>query len=127
MRSVYAILKKAGTKMLVEHVEENQNAWFMTSAILMVWWTNSPWPTLLQSKWQGSTWVLCKHDWENNQISKCVCFISQVDNIQEAVKTLLDKGVKVLNPEPKIGAHGKPVVFLNPKDCSGVLIELEEA
>ncbi|XP_071795080.1 ethylmalonyl-CoA/methylmalonyl-CoA epimerase-like [Asterias amurensis] len=51
----------------------------------------------------------------------------EVDNIQEAVKTLLDKGVKVLNPVPKIGAHGKPVVFLNPKDCSGVLVELEEA
>jgi methylmalonyl-CoA/ethylmalonyl-CoA epimerase len=29
--------------------------------------------------------------------------------------------------EPKIGAHGKPVVFLHPKDCNGVLVELEES
>ena len=29
--------------------------------------------------------------------------------------------------EPKIGAHGKPVVFLHPADCNGVLTELEEA
>ena len=28
--------------------------------------------------------------------------------------------------KPKIGAHGKPVVFLHPKDCNGSLIELEE-
>ena len=28
--------------------------------------------------------------------------------------------------KPKIGAHGKPVVFLHPKDCNGTLIELEE-
>ena len=27
----------------------------------------------------------------------------------------------------QIGAHGKPVVFLHPKDCNGVLVELEEA
>lgn len=27
---------------------------------------------------------------------------------------------------PQIGAHGKPVVFLHPKDCDGVLVELEE-
>ena len=35
-------------------------------------------------------------------------------------------GIRVLNPQPKIGAHGKPVVFLHPKDCGGVLTELEE-
>jgi len=28
--------------------------------------------------------------------------------------------------EPKIGAHGKPVIFLHPKDFNGTLIELEE-
>ena len=37
-----------------------------------------------------------------------------------------EKGVKVLNREPKIGAHGKPVVFLHPKSMNGVLLELEE-
>jgi len=34
---------------------------------------------------------------------------------------------RVLNPEPKIGAHGNPVVFLHPKDNDGVLLELEQA
>ena len=34
---------------------------------------------------------------------------------------------RLLNKEPKIGAHGKPVVFLHPADCNGVLTELEEA
>jgi methylmalonyl-CoA/ethylmalonyl-CoA epimerase len=33
---------------------------------------------------------------------------------------------QVLDPEPKIGAHGKPVVFLHPKDLNGVLVELEQ-
>ncbi|XP_038076900.1 methylmalonyl-CoA epimerase, mitochondrial-like [Patiria miniata] len=51
----------------------------------------------------------------------------EVDNITEAMKTLQEKKVKVLDPEPKIGAHGKQVVFLHPKDCGGVLVELEEA
>jgi methylmalonyl-CoA/ethylmalonyl-CoA epimerase len=32
------------------------------------------------------------------------------------------KGIRVLDKEPKIGAHGKPVVFLHPKDCGGVLV-----
>ncbi|XP_066272642.1 ethylmalonyl-CoA/methylmalonyl-CoA epimerase-like isoform X2 [Branchiostoma lanceolatum] len=51
----------------------------------------------------------------------------EVDNITEAVKQLTSSEVRALNPEPKIGAHGKPVVFLHPKDCNGVLLELEEA
>ncbi|MDT4870820.1 methylmalonyl-CoA epimerase [compost metagenome] len=37
------------------------------------------------------------------------------------------EGARVLgNGEPKIGAHGKPVLFLHPKDFNGTLIELEE-
>jgi len=51
----------------------------------------------------------------------------EVDDINAAVKQMQAKGVKVLDPEPKIGAHGKPVVFLHPKDMNGVLIELEQA
>jgi len=31
------------------------------------------------------------------------------------------------NGEPKIGAHGKPVLFLHPKDFCGTLVELEQA
>ena len=33
---------------------------------------------------------------------------------------------RLLDPTPKIGAHGHPVVFMHPKDMAGVLIELEE-
>jgi methylmalonyl-CoA/ethylmalonyl-CoA epimerase len=36
-------------------------------------------------------------------------------------------GLRVLGDgRPKIGAHGKPVLFLNPEDCAGTLIELEQ-
>lgn len=50
----------------------------------------------------------------------------EVDDIKSAVEKLISSGVKVLNKEPKIGAHGKPVVFLHPKSMNGVLLELEE-
>ncbi|CAH1761860.1 1744_t:CDS:2 [Entrophospora sp. SA101] len=50
----------------------------------------------------------------------------EVNNVTEAVKELTEKGVRALDPEPKIGAHGNPVIFLHPKDCGGVLVELEE-
>ncbi|KAI3659595.1 hypothetical protein MP638_002043 [Amoeboaphelidium occidentale] len=49
----------------------------------------------------------------------------EVDNVHAALKDLTSKGIRSLDKEPKIGAHGKPVVFLHPKDCGGVLIELE--
>eukprot|EP00127_Corallochytrium_limacisporum_P001687 Clim_evm24s77 gene=Clim_evmTU24s77 len=50
----------------------------------------------------------------------------EVDDIHKAVDAVT-KNIRALNKEPKIGAHGKPVVFLHPKDCNGVLVELEEA
>lgn len=50
----------------------------------------------------------------------------EVDNIENAVADLKEKKVRLLSDKPKIGAHGKPVIFLHPKDCGGVLIELEE-
>lgn len=50
----------------------------------------------------------------------------EVDDIHSAVKTVADKGIKVIDPVPKIGAHGKPVVFLHPKSLNGVLVELEQ-
>ena len=52
-----------------------------------------------------------------------VCF--EVEDIFAAVKTLEEKGATVLNT-PRIGAHGTLVVFIHPKDFSGVLIELME-
>ncbi len=55
-----------------------------------------------------------------------LCF--EVDDIHAARDRLKKQGVRVLGDgEPKIGAHGKPVLFLHPKDFCGVLIELEQA
>ena len=52
----------------------------------------------------------------------------EVDDIATAVADLAAKGARVLGDgRPRIGAHGKPVVFLHPKDFLGTLIELEEA
>ena len=54
-----------------------------------------------------------------------ICY--EVNNIKLASKKLEAVGAKILGDgQPKIGAHGKPVIFLNPKDFSGTLIELEE-
>jgi methylmalonyl-CoA/ethylmalonyl-CoA epimerase len=51
----------------------------------------------------------------------------EVEDILAARDRLLVKGARVLGSrEPKIGAHGKPVIFLHPKDFNGVLIELEQ-
>ena len=50
----------------------------------------------------------------------------EVADVTAAIAELKAKGIRVLSEEPKIGAHNKPVVFLHPKDCGGVLVELEE-
>uniref|UniRef100_A0AC34QL86 VOC domain-containing protein n=1 Tax=Panagrolaimus sp. JU765 TaxID=591449 RepID=A0AC34QL86_9BILA len=50
----------------------------------------------------------------------------EVKNIDEAIKKVKELGVRTLGDKPKIGAHGKPVIFLHPKDCLGVLTELEQ-
>lgn len=49
----------------------------------------------------------------------------EVADINAARAALVAGGARVLG-EPKIGAHGKPVLFLHPKDFTGTLIELEE-
>jgi len=52
----------------------------------------------------------------------------EVSDIIAARDHLKAEGARILgNGEPKIGAHGKPVLFLHPKDFNGTLIELEEA
>jgi methylmalonyl-CoA/ethylmalonyl-CoA epimerase len=52
----------------------------------------------------------------------------EVDDIRQARDRLKAQGVRVLGDgEPKIGAHGKPVLFLHPKDLCGTLIEIEQA
>jgi methylmalonyl-CoA/ethylmalonyl-CoA epimerase len=55
-----------------------------------------------------------------------VCY--EVDDILAARDRLTAQGARVLGSgEPKIGAHGKPVLFLHPKDFAGTLVELEQA
>jgi len=55
-----------------------------------------------------------------------ICY--EVDDILAARDTLVEKGARILGDgTPKIGAHGKPVLFLHPKDFSGTLVELEQA
>ncbi len=52
----------------------------------------------------------------------------EVDNIIAARDRLKAEGARVLGDgQPKIGAHGKPVLFLHPKDFLGTLVELEQA
>lgn len=51
----------------------------------------------------------------------------EVDDIEAAAATLMSQGARILGDgQPKIGAHGKPVLFLHPKDFSGTLVELEQ-
>lgn len=55
-----------------------------------------------------------------------ICY--EVDDILSARDQLKAKGARVLGSgEPKTGAHGKPVLFLHPKDFNGTLVELEQA
>lgn len=55
-----------------------------------------------------------------------VCY--EVDDILQARDRLKASGARVLGTgEPKTGAHGKPVLFLHPKDFNGTLVELEQA
>ena len=54
-----------------------------------------------------------------------ICY--EVDDIIAARDKLTGQGARVLGDgEPRIGAHGKPVLFLHPKDFAGTLVELEQ-
>ncbi len=55
-----------------------------------------------------------------------VCY--EVPDIRTARDALKAAGARILGDgEPKIGAHGRPVLFLHPKDFAGTLVELEQA
>ena len=55
-----------------------------------------------------------------------VCY--EVVDIIASRDQLIKEGARVLGDgQPKIGAHGKPVLFLHPKDFSGALVEIEQA
>lgn len=52
----------------------------------------------------------------------------EVAEINAAIEQARAEGTRILgNGQPRTGAHGKPVVFLHPKDMNGVLVELEQA
>ena len=54
-----------------------------------------------------------------------ICY--EVEDILAARDQLAEKGARILgSDDPKTGAHGKPVLFLHPKDFTGTLIELEQ-
>ena len=54
-----------------------------------------------------------------------VCY--EVRDIEAAAQSLRNKGARVLGDgKPRTGAHGKPVLFLHPKDFCGTLVELEQ-
>ncbi len=52
-----------------------------------------------------------------------ICY--EVEDIEAAAERMRQSGARVLGA-PKIGAHGKPVIFLHPKDFTGTLVELEQ-
>jgi methylmalonyl-CoA/ethylmalonyl-CoA epimerase len=55
-----------------------------------------------------------------------VCY--EVEDIEAAAEKMKAEGARVLGDgSPRIGAHGKPVLFLHPKDFCGTLVELEQA
>jgi len=54
-----------------------------------------------------------------------ICY--EVEDILAARDRLMEAGARVLGSgEPRVGAHGKPVLFLHPKDFTGTLVELEQ-
>jgi methylmalonyl-CoA/ethylmalonyl-CoA epimerase len=53
-----------------------------------------------------------------------LCFRS--DNIEEDIVRLKGKGYQFLGDEPSPGAHGSKVIFIHPKSCDGVLIEINQ-
>ncbi|VDK41920.1 unnamed protein product [Anisakis simplex] len=84
----------------------------------------SPIQAFLNKNKEGGMHHICI---EVNQIEKAgshlIPFWSRTFQAVAEVKKL---GIRTLAKETKIGAHGKPVMFLHPKDCGGVLIELEQ-
>ena len=54
-----------------------------------------------------------------------ICFGTK--DIDQSIGIIKDSGIRVLNNGiPEIGADGKKVIFLHPKDCNGTLIEIEQ-
>ncbi|XP_014666039.1 PREDICTED: methylmalonyl-CoA epimerase, mitochondrial-like [Priapulus caudatus] len=63
---------------------------------------------------------------EKNKMGGMHHICLEVSDINAAIADAKAHNIRTLGKEPKIGAHNKPVMFLHPKDCNGVLVELEE-
>ena len=50
----------------------------------------------------------------------------RVENIEEALKELKEKGIRLIDETPRTGARGSKIAFLHPKSTNGVLVELCE-
>ena len=50
----------------------------------------------------------------------------EVDDIEAEIKSLLDKGVVMIDQKPRLGAHHTKVAFIHPKSSNGILVELVE-
>lgn len=50
----------------------------------------------------------------------------EVENIEASMARCKELKIRTIGEKWKIGAHNKPVIFLHPKDCGGVLVELEQ-
>ena len=53
-----------------------------------------------------------------------VCF--RVENLEEMIAMLINNGVKMIDTEPRNGAHGALIAFVHPKSTGGVLVELAQ-
>jgi methylmalonyl-CoA/ethylmalonyl-CoA epimerase len=53
-----------------------------------------------------------------------ICF--EVEDIEATLKRLKEKGVRLINEEPTVGAGGKKIAFIHPRSTGGVLVELSE-
>lgn len=51
----------------------------------------------------------------------------EVDDIDAALSHLKEKGVELIDKEPRVGAEGKRIAFIHPKSCGGILIELKQS
>ena len=53
-----------------------------------------------------------------------ICF--RVENLEETIALLINNGVKMIDTEPRNGAHGALIAFVHPKSTGGVLVELAQ-
>lgn len=53
-----------------------------------------------------------------------LCFL--VDDIESALRTLTERGVELIDTEPRMGANNRRIAFLHPRSMGGVLVELAQ-